>query len=69
MEVHTLTPSQIKKNGLEALIKSLGRTGAVRFLWFFETGKGDYTQDRKKLLSNTKVCDIIKEVKNKRKNK
>ena len=66
MKVHTMTPKQIKKIGLEALIKSLGPTGAARFLWFFETGGGDYTQGRKKWLSKTSVCDVVKEVKKKR---
>jgi hypothetical protein len=39
----------------------------VRFLHFFETGEGDYSRERAKWLDETKIRDIVKEIKKRRK--
>lgn len=67
MGVQQLTPSNIRKLGLEALAKELGPIGMVRFLQQYEEGSGDYTKEREKWLKGLKVKDIIKEMKEKRK--
>lgn len=40
------TLNDIRRDGLEALRKRLGRAGMIRFLQQFETGTGDYTAER-----------------------
>ncbi len=40
------TSNDIRRDGLEALRKRLGRAGMIRFLQQFETGAGDYAIDR-----------------------
>jgi hypothetical protein len=40
------TSDEIYREGLKALRDRLGRAGMVRFLQQFETGKGDYAQER-----------------------
>ncbi len=46
MRTKTLSPSTVRKIGLEALAKSLGPIGMARFIQQFETGVGDYTKER-----------------------
>jgi len=41
------TLNDIRRDGLEALRKRLGRAGMIRFLQQFETGAGDYAVDRR----------------------
>ena len=67
MNTQTLTPSQLRKAGVEALAKALGPIGMVRFLQFFETGAGDYTKEREKWLDKPGVRNIVEEIKEKRK--
>jgi len=69
MSVQTLNPPDIRKQGFEALAKKLGPLGMVRFLQQFETGFGDYTEDRKKWLPESDVKSIVKEIKKRRKQK
>ena len=40
------TLNDIRREGLEALRKRLGRAGMIRFLQQFDTGAGDYATDR-----------------------
>jgi hypothetical protein len=42
------TQDEIYREGLQALRHRLGRAGMVRFLQQFETGQGDYAQERHK---------------------
>lgn len=46
----TRTLHQIQQEGLELLVEKLGPDDAIRFLQIYETGSGDWTQDRKKIL-------------------
>src|SRR5262245_21124758 len=41
------TLDDIRREGLLALRRRLGRAGMIRFLQQFETGHGDYAADRK----------------------
>lgn len=47
----TRTLHQIQQEGLEVLIGKLGPDDAIRFLQMYETGSGDRTKDRKKILA------------------
>lgn len=67
MNTQTLSPSNLRKKGLQALHKSLGPVGMVRFLQQFEEGTGDYTRDRKQLLTAKSVADVAEKIKRARK--
>lgn len=40
------TISEIRKEGIQALTKTLGPVDMARFIQSYETGSGDYTQER-----------------------
>lgn len=61
------TPIEIRKEGLEALYERLGSYGTLRFLAQFETGYGDYTKDRHKILPEMDVSSIADEIYKRRK--
>ena len=42
------TRDEVRREGLEALRERLGRADSVRFLQQFETGQGNYAQERHK---------------------
>jgi len=67
MSVKTMSINQIREIGLKALAKALGPVGMVRFLQQFEVGKGDYTKEKKKLLENLGINDIIEDIERRRK--
>jgi hypothetical protein len=69
MSVQTLSPSAIRKLGIEALAKVLGPVGMARFLQQYEGGMGDYTREREDWLRDLNVRDIVKEIKERRKRK
>jgi hypothetical protein len=50
---------QINERGLEALVRELGATATVRFIRQFESGYGDYTKERKTLLRDVSIDDIV----------
>ena len=66
MKIHTMSPNQIRKQGLQALTKALGPVGMTRFLQQFDLGGGDYTHEREQWLEGTTVEEIIKEIKQRR---
>jgi hypothetical protein len=55
-------PSIIRKLGISALTKELGVVGAAYFIRQFETGSGDYTAERDKLLEGITMDEIIENV-------
>jgi hypothetical protein len=69
MSVQALSPSELRKLGLDALAKALGPVGMVRFLQQFENGVGDYTKERKLWLRDQDVKSIVKEIKERKKTK
>lgn len=58
MTTETLTPYEIRTIGFEALLRELGPAGAIRFIQQYESGHGDYTRNRKKLLPKKSVREI-----------
>lgn len=65
MNAHVMTLSQIQKTGLEVLSRELGPVGMIRFLQMFETGYGDYTQERHQWLDGQSVDEIAKQIRQK----
>ena len=66
MNTQTLSPTVIRKAGLEAVAKKLGPLGMVRFLQQFETGRGDYTKEREQWLKDMDVQNIVSEIRKRR---
>jgi len=58
MKTQTLSFYEIRTVGFEALLRELGPAGAIRFIQQYETGQGDYTHDRRKLLPKKSVREI-----------
>ena len=69
MKVQQTSPAMLRKLRLEALSKSLGPLGMVRFLQQYETGTGDYTRERDLWLKDVDIESIAIELKNRRKKK
>jgi hypothetical protein len=63
MQIHDLSPMQLRERGIEALVRSLGAVGMARFLQQFDQGYGDYTRDRDGLLAGMTVEDAIAQIK------
>ena len=62
MKTDTLSFYEIRTIGFEALLRELGPAGAIRFIQQYETGHGDYTRDRRKLLPKKSVREIGSEI-------
>jgi hypothetical protein len=54
----SLTLDEIRRKGLAALQKELGRAGTIRFLQQFETGSGDYARERHAWVDATSLDNI-----------
>lgn len=65
MKKKVATLDQIRTEGLNLLADGLGPVKMIRFLQQFETGKGDYTRDRHKWLTND-LETLIKELEQRR---
>ena len=55
--------SMIRQEGFKALSRELGVTGTAIFIRRFESGYGDYTQEREELLKDITVDDIVASIK------
>lgn len=60
MKSKIMSLDEIRKAGIEALAQTLGPIGMVRFLQQFDTGKGDYTEEREQWLGEMTIDDILK---------
>ncbi len=69
MRTETLSLYEIRTIGFEALLRELGPAGAIRFIQQYETGSGDYTRDRRKILPKKSVREIGREIMKKRQSK
>ncbi|OGF64728.1 MAG: hypothetical protein A2Y62_14815 [Candidatus Fischerbacteria bacterium RBG_13_37_8] len=61
-----MTLPEIKIKGWNALVKELGLAGATKFILLYEAGKGDYTKQRKELLKDITIDQIISDLKKKK---
>ena len=62
-----MTLEQIRVRGLQSLSRDLGPVGLVRFLQQFETGYGDYTEERHRWLGDQTVDELVHEIERRRK--
>jgi len=58
MSAVSMTPSEIRVRGFEILLRELGAAGAVRFMQQYESGRGDYTRDRRNWLTEKSVREL-----------
>jgi len=66
IDTSKMTLEQIRKAGMEALIRELGPVGMIRFLQQFDMGSGDYTKERHKIFEGMNVDAIVEKIKQQR---
>ena len=54
-------PAELRERGFRALVKELGYADAIRFFWQYESGRGDYTEERRSLLPAWSAQDLARE--------
>jgi len=64
MNTQAMSLNEIRKNGIDALTEKLGTVGMIRFMQQDETGQGDYTKEREKLLGNPTIEKLSNSIKN-----
>lgn len=57
-----MTLVELNRLAFKTLMENLGYVNAVRFFKQFETGSGDYTQDRHQWLDNISLDEIWEEI-------
>ncbi|MFM7364110.1 MAG: hypothetical protein ACKO11_06330 [Cuspidothrix sp.] len=57
------TQNEVIQQGYNALINSLGITDTIRFIQYFNPGKGDYTKERHQWLDEKNLTDVLTEIK------
>jgi hypothetical protein len=62
----TATPAELRRAGIDALVKALGPVGMARFLQQFDPGHGDYTADRDRVWGSPTVDDLMDELERRR---
>lgn len=62
IDVFTATPAEIRQAGLAAVARELGPVGLARFLQLYETGEGDYTAERRALLGEPTVDELMDQI-------
>jgi len=67
MDTKVLTPTAIRKLGIEAIAKELGPVRMIRFLQQYETEYDNYTKERESLLQDKDVKSIVGKIKELRK--
>jgi len=61
--------NQIRKEGIEALSRTLGPVDMVRFLHQFDTGRDNYTKEKDRWLGGMSITDIVKGIEKERSKK
>lgn len=69
MNVQAMTQQEIRLTGIEILSRHMGLTGMIRFLQQTETGYGDYTKERDKLLGDPSLEELVSDIQSSRFNK
>ena len=62
----TATPAELRRAGIDALVRALGPVGMARFLQLLDSGQGDYTAARDRVLGNPTVDDLMRELEQRR---
>lgn len=62
IDTATATLEEIRRAGVEALRRELGVVGMVRFLQQYETGTGDYTEERQQVVGKAGVRTLAEQI-------
>ncbi len=62
IDTATATLDEIRRAGVEALRRELGVVGMVRFLQQYETGTGDYTEERQQIVGKAGVRALAEQI-------
>ena len=57
-----LTLDEIRRQGMKALVRELGPVGAIRFLQQYETGSGNYSEERHGWLGNPDLTTLVERI-------
>ncbi|MCU7834590.1 MAG: hypothetical protein KZQ83_04970 [gamma proteobacterium symbiont of Taylorina sp.] len=63
MNTQTMTQQQIRMTGIKILSQYMGVTETIRFLQQTETGYGDYTKERDKIIGDPSLEDLVADIK------
>ena len=63
MEDLVARPAELRARGFRALVESLGWVNAVRFLHQYETGTGNYTNERDAILPDWDAAALVENAK------
>ena len=55
----SMSLNQIRVEGWKALTERLGPAGAMRFMMEYNTGYGDYTEERRALFADVTIEDLF----------
>jgi hypothetical protein len=58
--------AELRRAGIDALAKALGPVGMARFLQQFDSGQGDYTAERSRILGYPSVDAFMDELESRR---
>lgn len=58
-----MTPIELHRKGFKALVNALGYADAIRFIRRFDSGCGDYTQERHQWSERLTMDDILADIK------
>ena len=54
-------PADLRRQGIEVLVRELGYANAMRFMLQFDSGRGDYTRDRDQIIPNWTDDELLKQ--------
>ncbi len=57
-----LTREEIRREGMHALREKLGVRGMIEFLQDMGINRGNWTEDRKRILGEKSIDEIVKEI-------
>ena len=63
IEEKKMTPIEIRRAGWEALLNTLGPSGALKFILYYERGEGNYCEQRKEMFKDKSVQELVQDMK------
>ena len=61
MSTRIPSPGELRDRGFQALVRELGYADALRFLLQYESGYGNYTEERRTMLPPVTADDLTRE--------
>jgi len=62
MAVPVRSLSEINDEAIRLLVREMGAADAARFIGQFTTGYGDYTEERKEMLKDLTLEEVVREI-------